>query len=413
MTAAAALFRTNYKVYRPPIHFPFATPHSIYSPLSMATRYNCPRNLPYAPVKIGIISLGGGYHQSDIVAGAQRHGYAMPNVIDVSVGGARNQPGSAADVENLLDIQCVAGAFSAFNGKPADIYMVFAPNTSAGPRQALAKIRDLGCIGASYSWGATERNYPNSEIQADELAIENFTTWLFIADGDDGSSDGSQGNNVDYWASSPQLAAIGVGGTSTTSSGETVWNNGPGMGATGGGLSAIFPRPDYQNGNSAMRRGVPDVAANADPQTGYEIVANGQPQVVGGTSAAAPHWAGGMAAIESALIAQGLPPFGLKLKQTLYENSACFIDITEGDNGSQQAKTGYDTCTGLGRPEWNLLYRKLLQLVSPVVPPPVVTPPPVVVPPPVVTPPPPTTPGHSTWHSPARPTDTFSVGYGP
>jgi subtilase family serine protease len=87
---------------------------------------------------------------------------------------------------------------------------------------------------------------------------------------------------------------------------------------------------------------VPDVAANADPNTGYEIIVGGKATVVGGTSAVAPLYAGLFAA------------FGVKLgfvNPELWANEkTCFTDITQGNNGAYEAKVGPDPCTGLGVP---------------------------------------------------------------
>ena len=93
-------------------------------------------------------------------------------------------------------------------------------------------------------------------------------------------------------------------------------------------------------------RGVPDVAGNADPQTGYQVLVDGQAQVIGGTSAVAPLWA--------ALIARCNQKLGRPLGDAhaaLYRLGArAFNDITSGNNGAYQAGAGWDACTGLGSP---------------------------------------------------------------
>src|ERR1700738_5666193 len=105
--------------------------------------------------------------------------------------------------------------------------------------------------------------------------------------------------HVDFPASSP--FALGCGGTKlavtgSKSSSEVVWNEAADS-ATGGGISDFFPLPAYQstagvpasvNPGGRIGRGVPDVAGDADPATGYQIVVNGQSARVGGTSAVAP-----------------------------------------------------------------------------------------------------------------------------
>jgi hypothetical protein len=143
---------------------------------------------------------------------------------------------------------------------------------------------------------------------------------------------------------------VGCGGTTKTRTQEVVWNDSPGQtngNGTGGGFSRYFPRPAWQtnapadNDGDATRRMIPDVAANADPNTGYNLVVHGQHDHFGGTSAVAPLYAGLFAA------------FGEKLgsvSQRLWANAGSFTNITSGDNGAYHALAGPDACTGLGVP---------------------------------------------------------------
>jgi kumamolisin len=128
-----------------------------------------------------------------------------------------------------------------------------------------------------------------------------------------------------------------------------VWNEGPDS-ATGGGFSAFFARPDYQQALPAgANRGVPDVAGDADPASGYRIRVDGQNLVFGGTSAVAPLWAGLLALINQQLG----HPVGF-LNPLLYGSlraAGVTRDITIGDNGAQQAGPGWDACTGWGSPD--------------------------------------------------------------
>jgi subtilase family serine protease len=172
---------------------------------------------------------------------------------------------------------------------------------------------------------------------------------VFAASGDNDSSDGGPDPaNVDLPSSSPFV--VGCGGTTKTPDKETVWNENPGNAngeGTGGGYSRIFPLPPWQAGApNGPGRMVPDVAGNADPQTGYHVIVHGQPGVMGGTSAVAPLYAGLFAA------------FGHKLgfvTQQLWLNHTCFTDITQGDNGYYRARIGPDPCTGIGTPIANKL----------------------------------------------------------
>ena len=142
--------------------------------------------------------------------------------------------------------------------------------------------------------------------------------------------------------------------STTTISSEVVWND-PNGGATGGGISDQFPVPDYQqnagippsaNSSKNVGRGVPDVAASADPNSGYAIRVDGEDAVVGGTSAVAPLWAGLVALLNQSIG----KPVGF-LNPTLYglaPQSGVFRDITEGNNGAYSAGPGWDACSGLG-----------------------------------------------------------------
>jgi kumamolisin len=180
-----------------------------------------------------------------------------------------------------------------------------------------------------------------------------------VACGDNGSTDGvGDGlNHVDFPASSP--FALACGGThlvasNHTVSSETVWNELPNGGATGGGISDVFPLPTWQNGvgvppsanpNKNVGRGVPDIAGDADPYTGYVTRVDGQADVIGGTSAVAPLWAGLIALINQ----QIGKPAGY-INPLLYSNAGAggFNDITSGNNGAYSAGPGWDACTGLG-----------------------------------------------------------------
>jgi kumamolisin len=181
-----------------------------------------------------------------------------------------------------------------------------------------------------------------------------------VASGDNGSSDGvtDGADHVDFPASSS--FALACGGTSLRGSGssiasESVWNDGTGGGASGGGISAFFPLPNWQEGLSAKKtagqtvvlgmRGVPDVAGDADPETGYNVRVDGSNTVIGGTSAVAPLWAALIARIN----AVNGKPAGF-VNPLLYANAAALRDVTSGNNGDFAATAGWDACTGLGSP---------------------------------------------------------------
>jgi kumamolisin len=182
-----------------------------------------------------------------------------------------------------------------------------------------------------------------------------------VAAGDNGSTDAAVDGrqHVDHPASAP--SAVGCGGTRLVAEGgrrlsEEAWNElRAGQGASGGGVSEHFRVPRYQAGagvrpvsanNGAAGRGVPDVAGNADPLTGYVIHHRGVDSVVGGTSAVAPLWTAlfaVMAVSTADRLGNVLPPlYGARV--------AGFTDVTTGDNGAYPATPGWDAVTGLGVP---------------------------------------------------------------
>jgi kumamolisin len=190
---------------------------------------------------------------------------------------------------------------------------------------------------------------------------------ICAASGDDGSSDGVDdgANHVDFPASSPNILACG--GTSLESSNgvitsETVWNDGAQGGAGGGGFSVQFPLPAWQASINIQPpagggRGVPDVAGDADPDTGYNVLVDGESLVIGGTSAVAPLWSGLIALMNQELG----KPLGF-LQPAIYalpSSDDAFNDITSGSNGAFPAGPGWDAASGLGSPSGENLLQAL------------------------------------------------------
>ena len=147
-----------------------------------------------------------------------------------------------------------------------------------------------------------------------------------------------------------------------------VWNDqASGGGASGGGVSAVFSLPSWQENAGVPAsggtggRGVPDVAGDASPETGYQILVDDQQEIVGGTSAVAPLWAGLIAVLNQRLGTN----LGF-LNPRLYQlGEAPFFDITSGNNGAFSAGPGWDPCTGLGSPNGDLLLNALSDSANP------------------------------------------------
>jgi len=336
-----------------------------YLPTQVAKLYDYPASVTGKGETIAVIELGGGYNINDLNAYFQQIGIPTPQITAVSVGGGQNRPTGDAngpDGEVMLDVE-VAGAVA----PGASLAVYFAPNTDAGFLRAITqaihdKVRKPSVV--SISWGGPEASWTAQSLNAFNQAFQAAATMgvtVCVASGDNGSADGITDGlaHVDFPASSPFALACGgtrLVGSGTTISSETVWNDGAQGGATGGGVSDFFALPTWQstanvppsvNPGGHVGRGLPDVAADADPVTGYQIRVDGENTVIGGTSAVAPL----MAAL-TALMNQSLgTPIGY-LNPLLYTKAAStpgvFHDVTTGNNGAYQARAGWDPCTGWG-----------------------------------------------------------------
>lgn len=343
---------------------PAANPPTSFTPPQIARAYNFPTGGDGTGQTIALIELGGGYTAADITSYFGNLGITPPDVSSVGVDGGSNTPTgnpNSADGEVALDIE-VAGAVA----PRAKIVVYFAPNTDQGFLDAITTaIHDATNHPTivSISWGGPESSWTAQALQNFDAAFADAATLgitVTVASGDNGSSDGlTDGNaHVDFPASSPHVLACGgttlaVGGTSISR--ETVWNDGAQGGATGGGVSETFALPAWQqsagvppsvNAGAHVGRGVPDVAGDADPQTGYQTLVDGQKGVVGGTSAVAPMWAGLAALINES----SAKPIGFVNAQLYAQPGTAFNDITSGNNGAYSAQPGWDACTGLGSP---------------------------------------------------------------
>ena len=350
-----------------------------YNPTDIARLYNFPDGVTGKGQCIGIIELGGGYTTSDIDTFYKNLGLSSPTVVAVPVDGGKNDFGttvSDSDGEVTLDIE-VAGTVA----PDATIAVYFAGNTSKAFQDAVSTaIHDTTNKPSvvSISWGGPEdTSYGSYYTTFDEelQAAATMGITICVAAGDSGSSDGvSDGKyHVDYPSSSAY--ALGCGGTTLQANvqtdsitSEVVWNEPGNGGATGGGVSDIFGLPTYQSGSNVpvsantgkAGRGVPDVAGDADPATGYNILLGGQTEPIGGTSAVAPLMAGLVARLNEALG----KPVGF-LNPILYANPSVCRDITQGNNDTVGSGTtypagpGWDACTGNGVPDGGMLLEVL------------------------------------------------------
>jgi len=355
-----------------------AAANTSYTPPQVAGFYQFPLGTDGTGQTLGIIELGGGFSPADLSNYFSGLGVATPSVTAQGIDGASNVAGqdpNGADGEVLLDIE-VAGSVAP--GAAQVVY--FAPNTDQGfVDAATAAVHATPTPAAvSISWGQSEDSWTAQARSALDAAIADgvaLGVTVCVAAGDNGSGDGvTDGEpHVDFPASSPH--ALACGGTSLQANpatgvitSETTWNDGSGGGAGGGGVSDTFGQPAWQaeagvptNASGGTGRGVPDVAGNADPATGYQVLVDGQRAVIGGTSAVAPLWAALICRLAQATNSK----FGL-VQEALYagiqpgQDVPGFQDITTGNNGAYSAGPGWDACTGLGSPNGTAL----LTLVS-------------------------------------------------
>lgn len=347
-------------------HFRIAKPNAVtgsFTPVQVGALYGFPQGVTASGQTIGIVELGGGFVESDIETYFSGLGLSAPTVTAVTVDGGTNSPGdpSGADGEVMLDIEVSAAV-----APGAKVAVYFAPNTDQGFVDAVSTavhdtVNKPSVV--SISWGGPESTWTAQGLAALNAACQAAAAvgvTITVAAGDDGSTDGVSGsaNHVDFPASSPNVLACGgtkLAGSGTRITSEVVWNElSDDEGATGGGVSNSFALPSWQASSKVPApttkgggRGVPDVAGDADPSTGYEVLVDGQQQVIGGTSAVAPLWAGLIALAN----AQNGSDAGF-VNPALYaaNGASAFRDITLGNNGGFSAGPGWDACTGLGSP---------------------------------------------------------------
>lgn len=364
------LARPHFKMGAPVPEVMAAAATSAFTPPDLARLYHFPTGLDGTGQCIGIIELGGGYRTSDLKKYFGSLNLPVPRVTTVSIDGGKNHPtlSTSADGEVMLDIE-VAGAIA----PKASIAVYFAPNTDKGFLDAITaaihdEVNKPSVI--SISWGAPEKEWTAQALASFDEAFQGAAALgvtICCAAGDAGSGDQNPQNgqpdglaHADFPGSSPHVLCCG--GTRLTANGnaitaETVWNDDPASSASGGGVSDFFPLPAWQgkdivppsaNPGGHVGRGLPDVAGNADPQTGYRIRVDGFSFVFGGTSAVAPLWAGLVALMNQKL----KQPVGL-LNPLLYGpvvGTGSLRDITAGDIGAYKAGPGWDACTGWGSP---------------------------------------------------------------
>ena len=315
------------------------------------------------------------FDQSDLDGFDQQFGLPAVTPRDVAVDGGTANSDPSAVAEANLDLE-VAHEIA----PSARLLDYNAPQTTASGADTLGAMIDrITADGqadiVSDSWGSCEAATSPADIRRDEQAIEAAAArgiTIFAAAGDTGAYTCQEDSTTDHrlsvsWPSSSPFA-VSVGGTSlsmTTAGayqGETAWQDTLEQIGGGGGASIDFSRPGWQVGPGVInrfsdgRRQLPDVAAAADPWSGWDVYTDGALTVAGGTSAATPFWAAATALIAQDAGAHGVRRLGF-VDPMLYaiaarpQRTSGFHDITIGTNRYFPATSGWDFATGLGSPD--------------------------------------------------------------
>jgi kumamolisin len=353
-----------------------------YDPPQLASIYDFPR-LPNGGEGVelvaGMIELGGVVHPFDLAASFARLGLPAPDITNVWLDGATPAPDpNGADVEVALDYQVIGAMVLAMAPKAhLTIVSYNAPNTERGFIDAAATaasdaIRHPAAV--SISWGGPEDHWSPQGMRGLDSAFATGAlhgVTFSAAAGDAGSTndevDGYQ--HPEFPASSPHAWACG-GTTLLAARGrirtETVWNElSRGAGAAGSGVSTVFPVPAYQAAlgirprsadGGALGRGLPDGSGNADPLTGWNVVALRRLRSTGGTSAVAPMYT----ALWTLVSAQLGHRIGLPHPALYAKRGRGFNDVTAGDTGGPyRAGRGWDLASGWGSPDGRQIARDL------------------------------------------------------
>lgn len=338
-----------------------------FTPEEVFKAYNTPDGLDGQGMTTGFLSLGGTMPEGwDDHLQQQGIDPKLFKYIDLNDTPPTPDP-RGANGENALD-----GDIHKRGLPKATTVMVQAPNSDSGmpdgiDRMTFPQKGETQITHGSISWGMYEPGWTDQARAAMEdagkrAALKGLT--LTVASGDNGAGDGAPGKKPQVDIPAGLEHFTGVGGTALSVdangnwSSEKTWS---GEGATGGGVSLKTPRPDFQKGVNIPKnlgggsfdgRGVPDVAGNADPRTGWTTFTDDGDQSIGGTSAAAPE-----KAVTAAKISQATgKPTGY-WNPMLYKlglgKAPVFNDITVGNNTDAGVKgypagPGWDASTGWG-----------------------------------------------------------------
>jgi kumamolisin len=312
-------------------------PGGTYSPADLRSVYNIPSFGKLNPKAVAAVFEQGGFHESDVTKYLNYNGLPRVTITPVSVDGSPITTTDAnVELEAVLDIDMIVGINPAISGVRVYIDSSTWDPFKTALLDAMTQVGDEDIATVfSISYGQDEGNQGKAALEAEhtvltQLAAEGIT--VTASSGDNGAygHEHFYPYNVEDPASQPYVT--GVGGTTLLTGpgevylGETAWNDLASVyGATGGGISAYWPIPDFQtkipiggvtwvtaNGGSAKFRNVPDISAIGDPLTGVGVYSkmNGGWVEVGGTSVSSPIWAGYLTIVNAGLNYVGLGNLG-------------------------------------------------------------------------------------------------------
>jgi len=365
-----------------------------YSPSDIRSAYAIPAQTNPARTETVALFEQGGYPPTDVSTYEAAYGLSVP-VAAIGVNGSSTNPVSGVTPEVDLDIDAVSGT----NPLTAQIlvYIDTASSFSTALVDAFAQMAEddmAKVVSVSYGLDEALQGKPGANAentQLTQLAAEGIG--VFVSSGDGGAAGTSleglipilPGRNTEDPGTQPMVTCVGGTTLKLTAveqwKSEVTWNESLKLaGATGGGVSTFWPIPSYQvsggksvalkNGGSGSKRNVPDIAADADPYTGYSVYTGGKWAVYGGTSLSSPLWAGMASVVNADRANSGLSRLGF-FNPTIYALSSPHTglhDIRAGNNNytvtgviGYRAGPGYDDVTGLGSPNLTSLLPYLLQ----------------------------------------------------
>lgn len=309
-----------------------------------------------ANITVGIIAEGD-VTQSVIDLATFESNNHLPAVPVSVIHAGLSSGDTSATMEWSLDSQTIVGMSGGL--KQLNFYVA---RSFAWSDMALAinrAVTDNTARVINMSIGGCENWAPTAVIDTlFQLAVAQGQTFS-VSSGDSGSvAYGCSGTSVQYPATSPYVVAVG-GTTLYTNgngsyAGETAWDS------SGGGISGIEPIPSWQSNVPALKgrafRGMPDIAFDADPNSGEAVVVGGQLEIVGGTSLSAPLFAATWARMLSGACATNLGFAAPTLYSAQTTTPSILRDITFGSNGAYSAGSGWDFVTGWGTPNVSAMY---------------------------------------------------------